>query len=714
MHLFVKNSYKLRRKSFKYLALLLALIYCLKFYWLHPIIGNSYQILSIIPLILIVNYYGLKIALLVQIIFLINRYFAFKYLNIDITTFTDSAQIIGTSANLCVLMVINYIKLISKKLRNTKNYLEENQIALTKSNKRLIKLNSELKNAKEELNKKNSELLNLTNLLRNKEQRLNTLIRNQGEGFGITDLNENFIFANPAACKIFNLNNEELIGKNLRDFFDGEEWEKIAQQTKKRIKGKSNTYQATIKLPNKKKKYLLVTASPDYDKNNNIIGTEAVFRDITKIKKKEKEIKEKNKKLNKYYTAIQQSSATILFTNTYGEIEYVNPQFSVLTGYSFKEVIGKNPRILSSGKTPKKTIKDLWETLNKGKTWQGEFINKKKDGTLFYEKAIITPILDEKNNISSYIAIKEDVTVLKKKEEELNQLNIELSNLLETSEHHKKVIENAHFQIQESINYASRIQRTILPDVILGKKFKEYFILYKPRDLVSGDFYWMKNINNNIVVVTADCTGHGVPGAFMSMLGIAFLNEIVNDSNYRSPGIILAELREKVKKLLKQTGKEDENKDGIDMTLYTIDRDSNQLFFAGAQRSLFIVRSINNQALNINGNNYKIINNSSSILYDIKGNKQPVGIHMLEKSFDTVQIKLADDDCLYSFSDGFADQFGGSLGRKFMTKNFKYLLLEICKKPLIEQKQILNQKFSEWIGTKHEQVDDILVLGIRV
>jgi serine phosphatase RsbU (regulator of sigma subunit)/ligand-binding sensor domain-containing protein len=276
----------------------------------------------------------------------------------------------------------------------------------------------------------------------------------------------------------------------------------------------------------------------------------------------------------------------------------------------------------------------------------------------------------------------------------------------------KEEIEKAHLDIKSSINYASRIQSAVLSIDILDNLVSEHFILFKPRDIVSGDFYWLKEVGKYIVIVVADCTGHGVPGAFMSMLGTAFLNEIVNHRNTKMPGQILTELRDKIKTSLKQTGKEAESKDGMDMAIYAIDTGINVLYFAGGLTPLIIIRANDLQSFN-NTVSLKTVTNKTHTLSEIKGNRQPVGIHPKEKPFETKTIQLYAGDRIYTFSDGYADQFGGTSGRKFLTKSFKQLLLKNCKKTMPEQKQILDTTLENWKNGK-EQVDDILVVGVKI
>jgi serine phosphatase RsbU (regulator of sigma subunit) len=297
-----------------------------------------------------------------------------------------------------------------------------------------------------------------------------------------------------------------------------------------------------------------------------------------------------------------------------------------------------------------------------------------------------------------YLAIQISLIRLKRKNERLEQIvrqrtakisaqNVELSR-------QKK-------EITDSIHYAQRIQNAVLSSLKnIEKKIPEYFILLKPRDIVSGDFYWLSDTGRKIIIVAADCTGHGVPGAFMSMLGISFLNKIVNENKITEPNQILEKLREDVIQSLKQTGREGEQKDGMDMALCVIDFDSLTMEFAGAQNPLYLIR----------GNE----------LIETKADRMPVAYYEQMSDFTSHKITLKQGDCFYMFSDGYADQFGGPRGKKFKYKALKELLIRIKEKSMAEQKELLEKTIQDWAtgpdrnGRQYDQVDDILVVGIRI
>lgn len=258
-----------------------------------------------------------------------------------------------------------------------------------------------------------------------------------------------------------------------------------------------------------------------------------------------------------------------------------------------------------------------------------------------------------------------------------------------------KLLAQKNKSITESINYARKIQTAVLPpESLINEMLPGHFILFIPRDIVSGDFYWITRKKNQTVVAAADCTGHGVPGAFMSMLGYTLLNEIVSRMELLQANIILNQLRDKVKTSLRQTGDDQETQDGMDIALCIIDQDRSLVQYAGANSPLIII--------------------SEGNLKKISPDRMPAGIQVNEKlSFTNHRIELKTGDMLYLFSDGYVDQFGGEEGGRFKAGNFENLLVKIWDKDMEQQHHELKNKLYEW-KNGYDQIDDILVLGIRI
>ena len=299
----------------------------------------------------------------------------------------------------------------------------------------------------------------------------------------------------------------------------------------------------------------------------------------------------------------------------------------------------------------------------------------------------------------------------------LKRENIRLEGIIDDR---TKEIRKQKEELTDSIEYASRIQRALLPpEQILEKQGLEHFILFRPRDIVSGDFYWFGKNNGKTFLVVADCTGHGVPGAFMSMLGISFLDEIVIKSGMSDTNKILDALRSHVIKSLRQTGHsiDESTKDGMDLAMVAIDDQTKQVQYSGAYNPLYVVRKLSNEEKNIleKGKELELerrsIHNNTYLLYQVKADHMPIGISEKDHAFSATLID--EKECtIYLFSDGYVDQFGGPLGKKFMSRNFKRLLLDIQDLSMQQQKEKLQEELDKWMGNI-SQIDDILVLGIK-
>ncbi len=263
---------------------------------------------------------------------------------------------------------------------------------------------------------------------------------------------------------------------------------------------------------------------------------------------------------------------------------------------------------------------------------------------------------------------------------------------LDDNNRYLKSIEEIYDTVTDSIFYAQRIQQATLPhESFLQSLMDDYFVLYKPRDIVSGDFYYACHLNNMLLLVAADCTGHGVPGALMSMMSMAFIKDIINVENISDPHQILNKLRTTIISTF-YTSEKDEISDGLDASIVLIDYKTKLLKFSGANLPLYLIRN--------------------KELIEFKGNRMPVGAYPKQNSFTTKTIQLENNDCIYLFSDGYTDQFGGSGNRKLMNHNFKKLLIDNNNSPMHEQKVILDDYFNQWKGY-NEQVDDVLVMGYR-
>jgi len=291
--------------------------------------------------------------------------------------------------------------------------------------------------------------------------------------------------------------------------------------------------------------------------------------------------------------------------------------------------------------------------------------------------------------------VKERTREVVEQKEEIEAQKEEIEAQLDLATLQRDTILNQKDQILDSIRYAERIQSAILPPVShLSDQLSDHFILFKPRDIVSGDFYWTARKDHKILIAVADCTGHGVPGAFLSVLGISSMNEIINRNGGLRAHEILDRLRGFIVKSLHQTGSKGETQDGIEIALCIIDLKKLTMEFAGANRPAYII--------------------SGSSIQHLKPDRMPIGIYDYEgRPFTRHEVKLKKNDSIYLFSDGYVDQLGGPLRKTFRVRKFRKLLLDIREKSMEDQKTILTDTLEDWQGDV-EQIDDILVIGVRI
>lgn len=268
-------------------------------------------------------------------------------------------------------------------------------------------------------------------------------------------------------------------------------------------------------------------------------------------------------------------------------------------------------------------------------------------------------------------------------------------------------IEDQKNELVDSIRYAERIQTALLTRDQEQRLMKDFFVVFEPKDIVSGDFYWYYEKDNEFYVAVADCTGHGVPGAFLTMLGTTFLNEILALNDDASPAFILERLRQRMMTALKSGS----SKDGMDISLLRVNPLTGKAEWAGAYNPLWIVRSRDEKPLE-STSELQIREGQYSTLFELKADKFPIGSMDHMGSFTNHEIQLEADDSIYLFSDGFSDQFGGTEGKKFLSGRFKDVLLGFHSMAVDRRKELLSSTFEEWKG-KYDQVDDVCVLGFQ-
>ncbi|MBU0764651.1 MAG: PAS domain S-box protein, partial [Bacteroidetes bacterium] len=451
-------------------------------------------------------------------------------------------------------------------------------------------------------------------------------------------------------------------------------------------------------------------------KRRNLELEELVRKRTAEVVKQKEEIEnqatkliEINKELEKLSIVASETDNSVVIADHQGNLEWVNEGFRRLYGYSLEEFADQFGNSIIEASSNPKIREDIRECMRSKSSVVYESQATTKTGGKLWVQTMLNTILDENGEIRKIIAIESDISKLKKAEEEIRQRNKEILERNEEIKQQKEELQTSaeklvianevlikrNKQIMDSIVYAERIQKAILPDKeFMRQALPEHFVFFKPRDIVSGDFYWVKKIKNKTLVAVADCTGHGVPGAFMSIIGHNLLEQITGDHRIISPAPVLDVMRELMDIKFLGTIREDEIDDGMDIALCLIDHEKNMLEFAGALQNMIFIRD--------------------GILTEYKGNTFPIGKALIKvtDSFTNHVIPLQKNDTFYIFSDGYMDQFGGPRETKFYYANFRKILLEIHYLPIDQQKEKLHDTMKKWMyGNK--QLDDMVIIGIK-
>jgi serine phosphatase RsbU (regulator of sigma subunit) len=402
--------------------------------------------------------------------------------------------------------------------------------------------------------------------------------------------------------------------------------------------------------------------------NTAIHGYILNARDITERRRAEQEQRMRSK-----MQALSENSPDLITRLEDESISYINPVIESYTGKGPADYLNKKYREADLDST----ILESWLRIVEQVNASNETVATEMDFPSELGKRVMQvnaiPEFDESNKLESVLVVSHDITERKM---------IELE------------IQNKNKKITESINYAKRIQTAILPNSrVISKTLPDSFILYKPRDVVSGDFPWFMQIKNDIYIAAVDCTGHGVPGALLSLIGYFLLNDIVRSRKVTDPGVILDLLDEGVTKTLRQD-EDASTKDGMDIALCKVNMDTREVEYAGAHRPLYIMRN--------------------GTMEEVKGNKFPIGggIFKNQTNFTNTKLTLKKGDSIYFSSDGYPDQFGGPEGRKFGPKRVREIIERVHKMPMLDASKIFDQEWESWRGDT-KQTDDVLLIGIK-
>jgi len=528
----------------------------------------------------------------------------------------------------------------------------------------------EMQATQEELKRSNVLLEEQVEEVNQTQKRMQLLLENASEVITIYEEDGTVRYVSPSVESILGYGQKELQGKKDIDKIHPNSLE-VAQGLFNSLREKPDE-KITVQFEYQTKdgNYIWLEATgTNFMSNRAIRGYILNSRDITERRRAEQEQRMRSK-----MQALSENSPDLITRLEHDSISYINPTIESYTGKAPKHFLNKKVRESELDAV----ILDQWLAIVEQVNASQETVSSEMDFPTSMGKRIMQvnaiPEYDEQKNIESVLVVSHDIT--ERKEIELE-------------------IQNKNKKINDSINYAKRIQNAILPNSrLVNKVLADSFVLYKPRDVVSGDFPWFVQIKNDIFIAAVDCTGHGVPGALLSLIGYFLLNDIVRSRKITEPGKILDLLDEGVTQTLRQDQDDSATKDGMDIALCRINAEDRTVEYAGAHRPLYFMKG--------------------GVMNEVKGNKFPIGggIYKNQTNFTTTKLQLGKGDSFYFSSDGFPDQFGGPEVRKFGPKKTREIIERVYKKPMQEAAQVFDAEWEAWKGD-HKQTDDVLLIGIK-
>jgi len=552
-----------------------------------------------------------------------------------------------------------------------------------KVNRELAVKNNQIHEQKDEIERQNM----YTEAINKQLEKLSIIARESRNAISIYDVDGNIEWVNIGFTRLYGYTLQLWILDKDINIKKADKFEKIEQVFSKCFSEKeAQIYETLIMTRNNEEMWVQRTITPIINEEKEISKLVMVDSNITEIKLAEQEIIKqhqkitlqanelelKNKELQKLSLVASRTDNSVIIFNNDGIIEWVNDGFERMLGIGLNDFINEYGNNLIDASLNEDIVDKVAEAISEKKSVSYASQTSTKKGKALWIQTTLTPIFNENGEIDKFVAIDSDITKIKLAEQ--------------------KILRQKQ-AITDSIVYARRIQSALLPPSQVIEDFlPNHFIIFKPKDIVSGDFYYIKKIKEKIVVVAADSTGHGVPGAFMSMLGIAFFNEILSTS-VPPANEILNQLREKVKTSLRQSFKTGSPQDGMDLAMVIIDTKRQVLEFAGANNPLIVFRG--------------------EEFMQYKGDWMPVGIYLKERPFEQQTIPFYKGDRIYLFSDGITDQIGGPKNRKFMLKQLKAILQETALKSMQEQHLYLEMAFNEWTKDA-KQLDDVILFAAEL
>lgn len=528
----------------------------------------------------------------------------------------------------------------------------------------------EMQATQEELKRTNQRLEDQIEEVNRTQRRMQLLLENASEVITIYEEDGTIRYISPSVETILGYGQRELQGSKDLDKVHPD-YREAYQRLFEQLKEKPDE-RATLQYEYKTKEgnYIWIESMGTNNMSNPAIhGYIINSRDITERRRAEQEQRMRSK-----MQALSENSLDLITRIEQDSFSYINPVIEQITGKQPAEYLNKKVRETDLDTT----ILDTWLSIVEQVNSTNDKVSKEMDFPTSEGQKIMQvnaiPEYDEQDNIESVLVVSHDIT-----ERKLIELEIQ----------------NKNKKINDSINYAKRIQNAILPNTkLINKALPDSFILYKPRDVVSGDFPWFVQIKDDIFIAAVDCTGHGVPGALLSLIGYFLLNDIVRSRKITEPGKILDLLDEGVTQTLRQDQDDSATKDGMDIALCRINTQTCEVEYAGAHRPLYFMKG--------------------GMMDEIKGNKFPIGggIFKNQTNFTTHKIQLAKGDSFYFSSDGFPDQFGGAEVRKFGPKKTREIVEQVHKLPMQQALEVFDREWEAWKGD-HKQTDDVLLIGIK-
>lgn len=584
------------------------------------------------------------------------------------------------------------------------------------------KINDQLRERNEDIRRKNEEILNQhrqTEMLNRELEKLSIVAARTDNAVTIMDADGNFEWVNVGFTRLYGYTLQLLtheLGENIVDVSSSANIKELLEKCKK--EKRTVTYENLNLTRSGKEVWVQTSLTPILDAEGNISKLITIETNIDRIKQAEQEIRkqhekiveqakileETNKELEKLSIVASETDNAITIMDAAGNYQWINAGYTRMFGYTFNQLINEYSRNIISRHTSKQAVVLIKKCIEQKVPVTFETPAETREGKEIWVQTTITPITDKEGNVKNLVSISSDISKLKEAEQSIRQQSEELLAQKEELMIKNEYIEQQNENIKASITYAKTIQNAILPAYNDITRFFNAFVIYKPKDIVSGDFYWYSHLpakdgfSEKFFYAVVDCTGHGVPGAFMSMIGSRLLNEIVNERKIIKPSLILTQMDREVKTILRQ--EETDNNDGMDVSLCMIEKlteNKTRVLYAGAKRPLFYYEK------------------SVETLRYIKGTRKTIGGTQARRNqevFEDHELYLQNGDILYLSTDGLIDQSSPQRIR-YGTPRLIELLNEISDKPLEEQKLLIEESLITFQG-EEAQRDDVTFIGIQI